>query len=202
MEENKDYMDIIDDSDADRFCFDGKMEFFIYAKHAKDIGRKKNIIWVNKSTYNDRFMQGYHLYEDRKYEKALQAYKKALEVNPVGINARFEICECYLKLGNLIGARTTLLEMQDFLVENKHIAKFYRRLGFIAIEQQDYRLAAACFVHSLKHEKSNLVIDELLYIHSATGGIEPIGDPEKVMRSAKIPILTRYSATSMKETSN
>lgn len=180
---------VIDNPDADRFCFDGQMEFFIYAKHTKDIGRKKNIIWVNESTYNDRFMQGYHLYEDRKYEKALQAYRKALEVNPVGINARFEICECYLKLGNLIGARTTLLEMQDFLLENKHIAKFYRRMGFIAVEQQDYRLGAACFIHSLKHEKSNLVADELMYIQSITGGIDTIGDPEKVIRSAGIPIL-------------
>lgn len=67
---------VIDNPDADRFCFDGQMEFFIYAKHAKDIGRKKNIIWVNESTYNDRFMQGYHLYEDREYEKALQAYRQ------------------------------------------------------------------------------------------------------------------------------
>lgn len=192
MEEKNKYTNVWDDPDADRFCFDSQMEFFIYAKHAKDTGRKKNIIWENKSSYTDRFMQGYYLYEDGKFEKALQAYKKALEVNPVGINARFEICECYLKLGNLIGARTTLLEMQDFLVQNTHIAKFYRRMGFIAIEQQDYRLGAACFIHSLKHEKSNLVADELMYIHSITGGIDPIIDPEKVIRLAKIPILIGY----------
>ena len=189
MEENKKHMEIWDDPDADRFCFADQMEFILYAKHCKETGRKKAIIWENSDRYNDCFMQGFRLYEDRKYEKALQTYKKALEVNPVGLNARFEICECYLKLGNLIGARSTLLEMQEYLVNTKDIARFYRRMGYIAIEQEDYRLAAACLIYSMKFEKSDYVTQELMYIHSITGGIKPIGDPEKVIHSAKIPIL-------------
>lgn len=188
MEElNKDPY-VMDDSDADRFCFADQMEFIMYAGQCKKVGHKKNVIWENKNTYQDRYMQGYRLYEDGKYEKALAAYKKALEVNPVGIDARFEICECYIKLGNLIGARTTLLELSEYLVENKNIARFYRRLGYISIEQQEYQLAAALFIYSMKYEKSNFVADELIYIHSVTGGIEPIGDPEPFLRKADIPI--------------
>lgn len=44
-------------------------------------------------------MLAYRLFEDRKFRKAIEAYQKALKVNPVGINARFEICECYLQIG-------------------------------------------------------------------------------------------------------
>ena len=194
-EQNTEYTHIMDDPNADRFCFANQMEFIMYAGHCKKVGKKKNVIWENKSTYQDRYMQGYRLYEDGKYEKALAAYKNALDVNPVGIGARFEICECYIKLGNLIGARTTLLEMQEYLVENENIARFYRRLGYISIELQEYQLAAALFIYSMKFEKSNLVADELMYIHSVTGGIEPVGDPEAFLQSADIPILSGYSAT-------
>lgn len=193
MEENEKHVEIWDDPNADRFCFADQMEFILYAKHCKENGNKNSIIWENSSRYNDCFMQGFHLYEDGKYEKALQTYRKALEVNPVSLNARFEICECYLKLGNLIGARSTLLEMREYLVEAKDIARFYRRMGYIAIEQKDFRLAAACLIYSMKFEKSDYVAQELMYIHSITGGIKSIGDPEKVIHSAKIPILQKFS---------
>lgn len=198
MEEMEKIDGIIDDSDADRFCFSNQMEFILYAGHCKKAGRTKNVIWENKSTYQDLFMQGYHLFEDRKFRKAIAAYQKALQVNPVGINARFEICECYLQIGNLIGARSTLLDMQEYLVEAKNIARFYRRMGYIEIEQKNYRLAAACLIFSMNYEKSNLVADELMYIHSVTGGIEPIGDPEEFLRSAGIPIITGYELTDEK----
>lgn len=188
----------IDDPEADRFCFADQMEFVIYAGHCKKLGQTKNVIWENKSTYQDLFMQGYRLFEDRKFRKAIEAYQKALKVNPVGINARFEICECYLQIGNLLGARSALLDMQEYLVEAKNIARFYRRMGYIAIEQKDYRLATACFIFSMRYEKSNLVADELMYIHSITGGIEPIGNPEEYLRSSGIPILTSNAISSMK----
>lgn len=196
---NKEKVDgVIDDPEADRFCFADQMEFVMYAGHCKKLGQTKNVIWENKSTYQDLFMQGYRLFEDRKFRKAIEAFQKALKVNPVGINARFEICECYLQIGNLLGARSALLDMQEYLVEAKNIARFYRRMGYIAIEQKDYRLAAAYFIFSMRYEKSNLVADELMYIHSITGGIEPIGNPEEYLRSSGIPILTSNAISSMK----
>ena len=45
----------------------------------------------------------------------------------------------------------------------------------------------------MKFEKSDYVAQELMYIHSITGGIKSIGDPEKVIHSAKIPILQKFS---------
>ncbi len=194
MEEMEKIDGIIDDPEADRFCFADQMEFVMYAGHCKKLGQTKNVIWENKSTYQDLFMQGYRLFEDRKFRKAIEAYQKALKVNPVGINARFEICECYLQIGNLLGARSTLLDMQEYLVEAKNIARFYRRMGYIAIEQKDYRLAAACLIFSMNYEKSSLVADELMYIHSITGGIEPVGDLEAFLRSERVPILKEFDA--------
>ncbi len=56
---NKEKVDgVIDDPEADRFCFADQMEFVMYAGHCKKLGQTKNVIWENKSTYQDLFMQG------------------------------------------------------------------------------------------------------------------------------------------------
>ena len=54
--------------------------------------------------------------------------------------------------------------MQEYLIENKNAARFYRRLGFIATEQGDYRLAIACLLLSQKYEETDYVKNELRYI--------------------------------------
>ncbi len=180
---------VINDPDADRFCFASKSEFLLYIREYKKAGGQKNVIWENKSTYMDLFMQGFRLYDNGQYEKAIAIFRRALKVNPIGLNTRFEICECYLKLGNLLGARTALLELQPYLVEKPYIARFYRRLGYIAIEQKEYRLAAACFLFSLDFEKSKLAAEELLYIHSAAGELEPVEDLESFIQASGIPVL-------------
>ena len=191
-------VEVMDETNAERFCFDGRMEFILYAKHCKDKGKKNNVIWVNSNEYLSRFMQGYRLFEDMKYAKALRAYKNAMVVNPVAIMARFEICECYIAMLNFLGARSTLMEMTEYLVEAQHIARFYRRMGFIATETGDYKLAIACYLFSRSFEKSDVATAELLYLRKVAKDIREIGDPEAILRKAGVPILTGYVLTDRK----
>jgi len=100
------------------------------------------------------------------------------------------MCEAYLQLHNLSSAKQSLLDMKDFLVEEKAIAKFYRRFGFIEIEQGHYREAAACYQYSLKFENHPSVLQELMYIKSQGGSGAVAGVPEKVLSNARIPVLT------------
>ena len=32
-------VEVMDETNAERFCFDGRMEFILYAKHCKDTGK-------------------------------------------------------------------------------------------------------------------------------------------------------------------
>ena len=194
---NERFARVMDDPKTEKYCFADQIEFILYAKHCKDAGKKNGIVWTADNSYHDLFMKGFNLFERGQYGKALWAYQDALKVNPVGINARFEICECYIKLGLLPGARQTLLDMQEYLIEATNAARFYRRMGFIATEQGDYRLAVACFLLSLKYEKSDYVKSELMYITSVTGKIIRVSNPKAVVKAAGLPVLEAYTFADM-----
>ena len=80
--------------------------------------------------------------------------------------------------------------MTDFLIENHRIACFYRRMGYIEVEQGNLQAATACYQYSLKFEKHPSVAQELMYIHSRGGAITlATVNSEKVLENFKIPIL-------------
>ena len=187
------YARVMDDPKTEKYCFADQIEFILYAKHCKDEGKKNGIVWVADNSYHDLYMRGYNLFERGQYAKALWVYQDALKVNPIGISARFEICECYLRLGMIPGAKQTLLDMQEYLIENKNAARFYRRLGFIATEQGDYRLAVACLLLSQKYEETDYVKNELRYIASVTGRMMRVPNPKAVVKAAGLPILEAYA---------
>ncbi len=186
---------VMEDPETEKYCFADQMEFILYVNHCMDEGKKNAIAWSSDSSYFDLCRKGSDFFEDRQYGKALRTYQDALKVNPVGIGARFEICECYLRLGLLPGARQTLLDMQEYLVTATDVARFYRRMGFIETEQCNYRLAVACFLFSLRYEESEVVKNELTYITAVTGKIIRIANLEAALKRAGLPILEAYRVT-------
>ncbi len=129
-----------ENTESEGYYFENPIELAIYGKlYAKD----KTVYWLSGDKYLVEYKKGYQLFEQGQYSRAIEAYKKCLELNPIGLSARFEICESYLKIGNLSSARNTLLEMKDFLIEEKNIARFYRRMGYIEIEKGNYMKNAA-----------------------------------------------------------
>ena len=81
--------------------------------------------------------------------------------------------------------------MKDFLIEEKNIARFYRRMGYIEIEKGNYKVAAACYQYSQKFENHPSVVQELMYIKAKGGFGVASGNPEKVLSSAGLPVLTK-----------
>ena len=177
------------DPNLESFCFEDPVEMGLYLSHCNALGKNKTVVWNASSDYSDRCKTGYDLFEQSQFEQALEAYQDALTVNPVGITARFEICECYLSLGRLSEARQCLLDMQEYLVKAEDAARFYRRMGYIATEQADYKLAVACLLFSRNYERSSYVINELMYIFSITKGQVKVPDPKQVLIDAGLPIL-------------
>ena len=92
-------------------------------------------------------------------------------------------------MGNFPAARNTLLEMKDFLIEEKCIARFYRRMGYIEIEEENYKVAAACYQYSRKFEAHPSVAQELMYyIMSKAGKGVASNNPEKILSRANLPL--------------
>ncbi len=177
------------DGETEAYYFEDAVEMVLYSKRMSN--GNKNVVMLKGEAYINEYNRGFALFEQGRFKEAIEAYKNSLKLNPVGINARFEICESYIRLGNLSEARNTLLEMKELIVENETIAKFYRRMGFIATEERRFTVAAACYLYSLQYEKSPGAVQELMYIVSEAGQNALPKDPVSVMQREGLPVLTK-----------
>ena len=115
--------------------------------------------------YKQYYLEGYALFEEGKYEEAIEKYRMCLEEKPGDMMASFEIVEAYICLGDLDTALDWLqIEIAPNLEEPADIAHWFRRQGFIAIEIGAYEAGYALYVMSQQYEDTQLARDELAYI--------------------------------------
>lgn len=179
---------VSENAGSEQYHFENMIEFMTYVGlHSTN----KAVIWLPPDSYWAEYKKGYQLFEQGQFDLAIDAYKRCLELNPIGLSARFEICEAYIKMDCLSLAQSTLLEMKDYLAEKDKIARFYRRMGFIETQKGNYEVATACFQYSLQYDNNPMAIKELQYIKSKGGsGAAASGDdPKQTLISANIPIL-------------
>jgi tetratricopeptide (TPR) repeat protein len=75
------------------------------AAYGKTHNNGKKVCWLAGNNYIEAYKIGFQLFEEGKYRQAIEAYQKSLSLNPVGLSARFEICEAYIKLNDLTNAK-------------------------------------------------------------------------------------------------
>lgn len=171
---------------SEEYYFADPMEFAIYCKlHGKD----KKIIWISADKYIELYKQGYQLFECGQYVKAINAFKESLKLNPIGISARFELVECYIRTKQLSFARKALYEMKEYLCDDANKARFYRRVGYIAIDEGSYKEAYACYKYSLNYENNPLAAQEIAYIEENAGKSVKNISIENTLFEYEIPIL-------------
>ena len=180
------------------FHFENLVEMMLFAKLHPD----KNCTWISADEYLKEYRKGYSLVENKKFLEAVSVFDHCLELNPVGINARFEQVEALLGQYNmeksnrnatsevyLTMAKSKLLTMKDYLCTKREIARFYRRMGYIQTELKNYKVAVACYKHSLTFENIYTVEQEIKYIKMQGGSTILLGKPEKYIEQAGIPLL-------------
>ena len=171
---------------SEDYYFENPMEFAIYCK-LHDTGKK--IIWVSGDKYIELYKQGYQLFECGQYIKAINVFKECLKLNPIGISARFELVECYIRTKQLSFARKSLYDMKEYLYDDANKARFYRRVGYIAIDEDSYKEAYACYKYSLNYENNPLAAQEIEYIEEKAGkGVKNISI-EATLAEFGIPLL-------------
>ena len=176
-----------DKDDTEKYYFETMEEFIIYSQKHEG---SNSVIWLSGDDYIDKLKEGYDLIEMNDPEGAVNALQEALKLNPIGISARFELCEAYLRLQKYSSAENTLLEMRELFTSPEHIAKFYRRLGFIQTDNyKNYAAAAACYAYSLKFEKHPSVMQELAYIVNLGGKKVLKKDSVAILKKNGIPVI-------------
>lgn len=151
-------------SDATDLCMDYIIAYEPqYAVEGYEMNRHEKTTAGN-ADYKKYYDEGYQLFEEGKYEEAIQAYSKSLEYLPDDMVASFEIAEAYIAMRDYAHAKSWLSQIKSSVRENSYKAQWLRRMGFIAIEEMDCDLASALYTYSLEFEKSSLADQELGYI--------------------------------------
>lgn len=169
------------------YYFENGLELAIYGKL---FGGDNVVNWLKGDAYLSQYKRGYQLVEEGKYLEAIAILNTSLKVNPIGISSRFEMCECYIRLNDLDKTRKILMDMSAYLLDAKHIAKFYRRMGYIEIENGNNLAALACYLYSKNFESHPSVEQELQYISEKTGiSVNDNVDAPAILKKYDIPIL-------------
>ena len=183
-------------SSDESYYFENQEEFFVYIKEMKESGNERNIVWASGDKYLQLFKKGYQQFEMGQYVRAIAIYKEALDCNPVGLAARFELVSAYCKLKQYSNARNILESTVPYLYSNLLIAKYYRQLGYLLVEEKNYKIAAYCYQYSMYYENSPIAIAEMKYIQSQVGSgimseIKDRSSVEQTLRWAGIKVIKK-----------
>ena len=185
---SKTISDTLNSEKEECYYFENAIEFTTYATLCN---KNSKVVWVSSDKYIEMYKKGYQLFECGQYAKAIDVYKECLKLNPIGLSARFELVECYIVMKQLALARKSLYEMKDFLTESADKARFYRRVGYIAIEEGSYKEAYACYQYSIKFENHPSVFQEMQYIESKAGMSVKRVSPEATLIERGIPLFEK-----------
>lgn len=170
-----------------RFYFENRAEFVAFRTQFGE----NRVVWQKGDAYLERYRKGCRFMAEGRFRWAIQMLRGSLCLNPVGISARFALCECCLQLRELSTARRTLNEMSAWLTAPAEIARFYREMGRVERERGSELGAAACYVYSRKFEDDPAIRGELEHIRAkvGSGADQVLRDPVPVLRARNIAVL-------------
>ena len=145
---------------------------------------------VNASEeYIKYYEEGYRLFDEGRYAEAIESYKKCLELQENDPLATFEIIEAYIALRDYETAKGWLAQIAPYLEGNEYKAQWFRRQGYIAIEEMDYQLAYAFYAYSRTFEQSSMAEEEMDYIRYVSKDVQPFSAEEAEAYLAELGIL-------------
>lgn len=175
------------------YSFANREEFQMFCRRYQSGG---DVRWSQSMAYEDLYCEAFQHYDREEYEKAASLYKKCIIDNPIGIEARFELVNCFVNLEQYTYALIELAVLKELISSNYFAAKFYRTLGYIYCEIEKYPLAYSCYLYSQKYGgASKEVSDELIYIYQKAEenniDISDCGvDFKKVLLDNNVPIFS------------
>jgi Ca-activated chloride channel homolog len=106
--------------------------------------------WVLAQDENAAIREGNKLYHERQYEKALPAYQKAVEQNPNGSTARFNMANARYRTGNLPDAEKSFDELIEKTTEKNFKEKGYYNKGVTLTKQKKLLESIEAYKNALK----------------------------------------------------
>ncbi len=156
-----------DDSVSEYRHFANDFELALYARLYQPTRQVRKLPQDRAALYS---LYGAVLLELRDVDGAEAALREALRVNPVSTYAVFELGEVMKLAGRKRECRELTLRAMEVAYTAAELARGYRNLGYLAIEDANFDLAVACYCMSLgiDREHAQAAESELAYIEQAT----------------------------------
>ena len=168
-----------------QFANQAEMKAYIAANHPQE-----PFVWRTNKDYYAAYSAGLRSYDRMNFRKSIVQHNHALTFNPVGIASRFELAECYIRLFEYTKAKAALLAAAPYLTKKRDIYNFYQRLGCIAYESGQYRVAAVCLLYSTHFGSTQSTARQLLCLIMESEDPSALKiDVRKTLKDNNIPIL-------------
>jgi tetratricopeptide (TPR) repeat protein len=106
--------------------------------------------WVTAQDENAAIREGNKLYHEKQYEKALPPYQKAVEQNPGGSVARYNMANARYRTGNLPDAEKSFDELIEKTNEKSYKEKAYYNKGVTLTKQKKLLESIEAYKTALK----------------------------------------------------
>jgi tetratricopeptide (TPR) repeat protein len=169
----------LDDSVSEYRHFANDFEVGLYVRLYPSTKHLRKLPQDRAALYTD---YGAVLLELRDADGASAALQEALRVNPVSTDAMFELGEVMKLTGRKREFRELTLRALVVAHSLATLARAYRNLGYLAVEDEDFDLAVACYCMSLAIDRDHAQTaqSELFYIQQVTGRTLDLPDRQAV----------------------
>lgn len=168
-----------DDSVSEYRHFANPFEAALYMHLYPSVKQVRKLPQDRAALYTD---YGAVLLELRDTQGAERTFQEALKVNPVSTDAMFELGEVMKLTGRKREFRELTLRAMVVAYSLPTLARGYRNLGYLAVEEEDFDLAVACYCMSLAidRDRAQAAQSELFYIQQVTGRTLDLPDRQAV----------------------
>ena len=169
-----------DDTVSEYRHFRNDFELALYAEIYQPSRKVRKLPQDRATLYS---LYGSVLLELRDTDGAEAALRESLRANPVNTEALFELGEVMKLTRRMRECREITLRAMTVAYTQDMLGRGYRNLGYLAVEDEDYDLAVACYAMSLVVDRDNAraAQSELFYIQQVTRGhgltARPCGGP-------------------------
>ena len=168
-----------DDTVSEYRHFRNDFELALYAEIYQPSRKVRKLPQDRATLYS---LYGSVLLELRDADGAEAALRESLRANPVNTEALFELGEVMKLTKRMRECREITLRAMTVAYTQDILGRGYRNLGYLAVEDEEYDLAVACYAMSLLVDRDNAraAQSELFYIQQVTGGTVSLPDPAAV----------------------
>lgn len=145
-----------------------QLEFFFICEDNRDEKQIRDVGMPFSIGYSTL---GSMLIDDKNLSEARKCLENAIKWNPYNVDARFEEAETYKMEKKIEEFKKITEESHKYIYMPKHLARYYRNLGYYFMEQEEYSLAISLELYSIQIDdpKGNVATKEIMYIMEKSG---------------------------------